>query len=123
MYYSYQDFNKSDKRLLRSLVEISVKNEVKSFLLKSYPIHKNIVEKEHEDIREPYWDLFNSFKDFSKHLNRRYDDYRHSELPHLLTRSRVEGNLTDIHFADFSEDGKSKLNEMLVLEKKHRGSS
>ena len=120
MYYSYQEFNKSDKRLLRSLLVVSVKNEVKSFLLKTYPIHKDIVEKEQEDIREPYWDLSNSFKDFSKHLTRRYDSFSHSELPHLLTRSRVEGNLTDIHFADFSEDGKSKLNEMLVLEKKHR---
>jgi len=123
MYYSYQDFNKQDKRLLRSLIEVSVKNEIKSFLLKMYPIHQDMVEKEQEDIREPYWDLFNSFKDFSKHLNRRYDDYSHSDLPDLLTRSRVEGNLTDIHFADFSDDGKSKLDEMLVLEKKRRASS
>ena len=120
MYYSYQDFNKSDKRLLRSLVEVSVKNEVRAFLLKTYPVHKNILEKEQEDIREPYWNLFNSFKDFSKHLNRRYDNYSHADLPNLITRSRAEGNLTDVHFADFSEDGKSKLNEMLALEKKRR---
>lgn len=118
MYYSYQDFNKKDKLLLRSLIEVAVKNEVRSFMLKTLPVHQDIVEKEHEDIREPYWDFFNSFKDFSKHLNSRYDDYAHSDLPNLLTRFRVEGNLTDVHFADFSDDGKAKLNEMLVLEKK-----
>jgi len=88
-----------------------------------YPIHQDMVEKEQEDIREPYWDFFNSFKDFSKHLNRRYDDYTHSDLPDLLTRSRAEGNLTDIHFADFSDDGKSKIDEMFILEKKRRASS
>ncbi len=120
MYYDYQDFNKKDKKLIQSLVEVSAKNEIKNFMLKMLPDHQGLIEKEHEDIRKPYWEFFDSFKDFSKHLTHRYDGYRHSDLPLILTHSRVEGNLTDVHFADFSEDGKVKFEELLVIEKKRR---
>ena len=116
MYYTYQDFNKKDKQLIQSLIEVSVKNEIKNFMVKMLPDHQDMVEKEHEDIRKPYWEFFDSFKDFTKHLNRRYDGYSRSDLPRILTCSRVEGNLTDVHFADFSEDGKAKFEELLVIE-------
>ena len=120
MHYEYQDFSKSDKKLFQGLVSKAIKNEIRTFLEKTLPIHQTIVETKHDDISKPYWELNDSFKDFSKHLNRRYDDYSHRDLPNMITTFRIEGHLNDQDIAGFSEDGKAKLAQMLEHIKKFR---
>ncbi len=118
--YEYRDFSKSDRKQFQDLVSISVKNEISAFLKKMLPIHQSIVETTHEDIRKPYWELNDSFKNFSKHLTRQYDGYSHRDLPTKVTGFLLNGYLNEDDFAGFSEDGKPKLSEMRNNQKKWR---
>jgi len=113
MFYVYQDFSKTDKKKLVALVEVGVKNEIEQFLQKSIVQHQAIVNATHEDIRKPYWKLADSFKDFSKNLTRTYDGWSHRKLPNMIAILIVEGILSKTHIADFTPEGKEKMEAMI----------
>ncbi|MEL6941098.1 MAG: hypothetical protein AAFO82_00380 [Bacteroidota bacterium] len=112
MLYTYQDFQKSDKKILREIIEVVVKRDIKRFLNETFPVYEKILDEEHEDIRKPYWKLEGKFRNFSKHLQREYDNFRHSDLPLLTINWWLEGLLTDEDIATFSENGQAKLQEL-----------
>ena len=112
--YVYQDFSKTDKKKIQPLIELAVQREIANFAKESLPMHRDLSEKTYEDIRVPYWELFEKFKDFSKHLTRTYDGYSHRELPSKIAHAIVNGDLSMDDIADFSEEGKKKLEEMVA---------
>jgi len=112
MSYDYQDFSKSDKKILVNLVEVSVQVEINQFLKNQFNSYQKIMETEYEDIRKPYWELNDSFKDFSKHLVRTYDGWSHRRLTSMVVNWWIDGILTEKDISRFSESGRSKLEEM-----------
>ena len=118
MYYQYQDFSKADKKILRDILEIAVKNEIAAFVKETLPEHKGLVEQTHEDIRVPYWAFYEKLQDFSKHLQNRYDGHSHTHIPERAAVSIVEGHLSQADIADFSDSGKAKILGMVELLRK-----
>ena len=115
MRYEYQDFSKADKKLFEPLLDKSIKNEIRQFLNKQHQLMSEIVNQEHEDIRQPYWKVSDKFQDFSKYLTRTYDNGSHRNLPWMVTGLRFRGALNEDDFNDFSESGKAKLDELKEL--------
>jgi len=112
MYYEYQDFSKNDKKQLIALVSLGAQREIEQFLKKSLLKNQEIVLKNHEDIRKPYWELYEQFKNFSKQLTNTYDGWRHRELPGMIAGLLVDGYLLETDVADFSSEGREKLAAM-----------
>ena len=110
--YTYHDFQKKDKKQFQDLLGLCANREAEQFLKENFSIYQSIVEKPHEDFREPYWKMANKFKNFSKHLTWKYDGYSHSELPMMIAKALLDGLLKEEDFKDFSEDSMKKLAEM-----------
>ena len=92
--YVYQDFSKGDKKKFEPLLGLTIRREITNFAKETFPMHRNLAEKNHEDIRIPYWELYEKFKDFSKHLTRTYDGYSHRELQTKISHAIVNGDLS-----------------------------
>lgn len=110
--YTYHDFQKKDKKQFEGLLGLCANSEAEKFLKGNFSMYESIMNKPHEDYREPYWEIAEKFKDFSKHLTRKYDGYSHSQLPMMIAKALLDGLLKEEDIKDFSEDGKSKLAEM-----------
>lgn len=111
--YDYQDFSKADKKKLQPLISVAVQNEIASFAKKMLPVHQELTVKDYEDIRDPFWKMFEQYKKFQKYMVRTYDGYSHREIPIKIASAIVNGYLTMEDIADFSPDGKEKLKEMI----------
>lgn len=112
--YVYQNFSKADKKNFEPLLELAIRREIANFAKEALPMHQDLAKKSYEDIRVPYWELAEKFKDFSKHLTRTYDGYSHRTLPSMIAGFIVNGDLNMEDLADFSEAGKKKLEEMIA---------
>jgi len=112
MSYDYQDFSKTDKKILVDLVSVAAKKEIGQFLNQQFSSYQKVMETEYEDIRKPYWQLNDKFKDFSKHLVRTYDGWSHRHLTNMIVNWWIDGILSDEDMARFSEQGMEKLLEM-----------
>lgn len=113
--YNYQDFSKGDKKLLQSLMEVAVHRAIDNFSKKTLPMHRALVENEHDDIRTPFWELFEQFKDFGKHLTRSFDGYKHRDIPQILAMSIVNKELKMEDLAAFSPEGKEKMENLVGI--------
>lgn len=111
--YVYQDFSKADKKKLQPLLQLAVQREILNFSKEMLPMHKALVEKEHEDIRVPFWEMFKKFEDFRKHITRTYDGYSHRDIPLKIAAAIYNGDLKMQDIADFSTEGQQKLKEMV----------
>lgn len=112
MYYEYHDFSKRDKKKLVALLDVGVKQEIEHFLKKSLPVHQEIVSKQHEDIRKPFWAYYETFNKFTKHLQLTYDGWSHRELPAMIAQLLATNILQESDLVDFSPEGRKKLAEM-----------
>ena len=52
--YVYQDFSKGDKKKFDPLLGLTIRREITNFAKETFPMHRNLAEKNHEDIRVPY---------------------------------------------------------------------
>lgn len=112
MIYVYQNFSKNDKKQFDPLLKKGIQNEIDQFLKKSLLKNQEIVLTKQEDIRKPYWELNDLFKNFSKHLTRTYDGYSHRDLPIMIVRLLVTGHLLESNLTVFSPEGRKKILEM-----------
>lgn len=113
MHFVYQDFSKNDKKQLVRLYDLGVQREMERFLKESLLQNQKAVLKNHEDIRPAYWELANSFKDFSKHLVRTYDNMGHRYYPLVICRLINEEHFVEADLKDFSPEGLEKIKSML----------
>jgi len=72
--------------------------------------------KNHDDIRPAYWKLADSFKDFSKHLVKTYDNTTHTYYPSVICRLLHEKHLLDTDLVGFSPEGLEKIKGMMANE-------
>ena len=112
MFYVYQDFGKKDRKRLSDLVGFCANREAGKFLKENFSLYQSIVEKDHEDFRKPYWEIADKFKDFSKHLTKKYDGYSHRDIPMMIAKALLDGLINEEDIKDFSDEGKIKLKEM-----------
>ncbi len=114
MLYDYQDFSKNDKKQLVRLYNLGVQREMDHFLKESLLQNQKAVLKNHEDIRPAYWELANSFKDFSKHLVRTYDNTTHRHYPNVICRLLNEEHFVEADLDGFSPEGLEKIKSTLA---------
>ena len=84
MHYVYQDFSKHDKKILQEQVELGTRREARLFLFDTLKVYMDTMAIDHDDYRQPYWELADRFKTFSKEFVARYDGYRHRVIPRLI---------------------------------------
>ncbi|MEM0995298.1 MAG: hypothetical protein AAF847_03950 [Bacteroidota bacterium] len=112
MLYKYKSFSKADRKILVSLVEVSIKREIDTFLHRTLNYYQSMLKKEHEDIRKPYWKLEGKFSTFSKHLTEEYDGWTHTYLPSKIVLWWLDGHLKEEDIETFSLEGQDKLRQM-----------
>ena len=113
MYYVYHDFSKADKKKLLALITVSVQREIDIYLKKSLLEHQEIVLKQHEDIRKPFWAYKEKLDKFAKYLTRTYDNWSHRDVPLMIARFIHEEILLKKDIEDFSAEGQEKLLAMV----------
>jgi len=107
--YFYNDFTKKDKARLREIVSLSANKEAGFYLKEIFTAFQSTMEKEHEDMRVPFWEINNKFKSISKKMMRKYDGYSHQNIPIMIADSIINGYLTEEDIAHFSDEGKEKM--------------
>lgn len=106
------DFNKRDKKILRELIGVCANREVEDFFKKGFLDYQSLINQQHEDFREPYWKIANQFRDFSKSLVSKYDNYSNSDLGWMVVAGWINGWLTEEDFKGISEEGFEKLKDL-----------
>ncbi len=112
--YVYQDFSKADKKLFEPIINLIIQKKIANFAKETLPIHQALAEKDHLDIRVPYWELAEKIKDFSKYLRSTFDGYSHSRLPSMIASFIAAGELDMEDLSDFSEVGRKKMEELIA---------
>jgi len=92
---------------------LAVQREIEKFVLQNQSAYKDLAEKDHEDIRVPFWELNDKFRKFSKHLVKTYDGHTHTNLPQRIAGFLYQDILKESDLDKFSPEGKQKLMDML----------
>ena len=93
-----QELTKGEKKIARELIEKSVVAECRDFMKNVEAMVNDPANREKEP-RERFWEYHKQFRDFGKHLTRRYDGLGGSQyastvlhlyLDKLVTKEEVE---------------------------------
>lgn len=114
MIYKYNDFSKSDKKLLREgIIDKCVQGEIRKHIQDAQSKYQEVLTEKHEDLRVPYWELQEKNKEFNKYLTRTYDNYEHADIPQIIAAALLNEVISDKELVDYSEDGIRKIKEMV----------
>lgn len=94
--------NKSDKKLVRELMEVGLQAELRDFKhkVKTWVNDKTNAQTD----KEWFWELHNMLEKFSKHIQWRYDGYTGGDYPMKMLELQVNNLIPEKMLAQFSPD-------------------
>ncbi len=111
------ELTKAEKRYARELIAKCLEKEFKDGLESFGEIIEKF--KKGKDVKESYYEMFSAVKDFDKHIVRRYDDQRNSQLLHIILSLHQDKYLTDSDLENFEPDTKMVFSRWISMREEH----
>lgn len=103
------EFTKAENKIAKVIIEIALQRELAKELEEFSAILEKWKCQNQIDHRNSYYELFNSVKDFDKHLANRYDGLKNSIFQGTLIGLLADKVIDKTDLMDFSEVRRNQL--------------